>query len=107
MDSWRIDLGKGAVKYSVVAREALQLLARADGEPMHVWAMLRMLDRSHTGVYKALERMENAGLVVSTKEEENERKLGRRRRRYYVLTDLGRAVQQAIAPVEHTRPGKE
>lgn len=46
-------------------------------------------------MYQALRRMEDAGWLTSYWESGNPRDLGRRRRRYYELTDVGRRTAGA------------
>lgn len=61
------------------------------------YQLMRETGLRHSSMYQALHRMENQGWLTSYLEPGDPRQLGRRRRRYYELTELGsRAVVDSL-----------
>lgn len=58
------------------------------------YELMRETGLRSPSMYKALHRMQDAGWLTSYLEPGDPRVLGRRRRRYYVLTDEGRTHAQ-------------
>lgn len=54
------------------------------------WDLMKVTRLRPASMYKALHRMEGEGWLESYREDGDPRDLGRKLRRYYVLTDLGR-----------------
>lgn len=102
----------------------LQLLLVMSGAPVHGYAMMKAVEEQSGGslrvelgsLYRVLQRLERDGLVLAADPPAEERPSPGRERRYYGITELGRAVVAAevkrlqsvidLAGDKHLRPGE-
>lgn len=85
--------GEGVEITANVLRISRSLLDVPDNR-RYGYELMRETGLRSPSMYKALHRMQDDGWLTSYLEPGDPRQLGRRRRRYYVLTDEGRAYAE-------------
>jgi len=88
-------VNNGPVRITQPLLDVLDVLLAADGHELHGWAIMKTTNRAGPTVYKILERLSEAGLVVA-RWEELDPTANRPRRRFYRLTPNGVIRAQEI-----------
>jgi PadR family transcriptional regulator PadR len=81
------------------------LVASADGDELHGWAIAKAVGRSGPTVYGVIDRLEDAAWISGRWEQENPRP-GKPRRRLYALTPSGVSAARELLAERRPADGR-